>query len=105
MKRFNLRLSETELEVLGEMTSSFPVRSSSFTDASVSLIRSDIRMKIQKLFYSPVEEVDVDINVDYIDISEEINESELRELREAAELYDNVYPYLVSSGYFDTHEE
>ena len=105
MKQYNLRLSETELEVLGEMTSSFPAIGCNYADASVSLIRGSIRMKLQKLFYSPVEEVDVDINVDDIDISEEINESELRELREAAELYDNVYPYLVSSGYFDTHEE
>ena len=103
MKQFNLKLSETELEVLGEMTSSFPVIGGSYGDVSVSLIRSDIRMKLQKLFYSPVEEVD--INVDNIDVSEEISESELQELREAAELYDNVRPYLEASGYFDIHEE
>lgn len=52
MKQYNLRLTETELEVLGEMTSSFPVRSSSCTDGSISLIRNNIRMKLQKLFYS-----------------------------------------------------
>ena len=56
---FNLRLTETELEVLGEMTSSFPVRGSSCTDGSVSLIRNSIRMKLQKLFYSPAKESEV----------------------------------------------
>ena len=52
MKQFNLRVSEIELEVLGEMTRSFPSRGSSYTDYSVSLIKDAIRIKLQKLFYS-----------------------------------------------------
>ena len=59
MKQYNLRLTETELEVLGEMTSSFPVIGSSYTDDSVLLIRNSIRLKIRKLFYSPAKESEV----------------------------------------------